>query len=229
MPDGVILLVEDDEKLNNANRRALEMWGYAVRTALTLARARELLEGITPDVILLDVMLPDGSGFDFCAEIREKTHAHILFLTAQVEQENIFKGLTCGGDDYITKPFHVKELLLRVNAAMRRRNMNPVQKVITKGALTLDMVSDTAFSNGKDLLMSQKEFHILRLLVENEGKTLEADYIFDAVWGKRNTPVDKNTLRNRISGMRKKLEDEKSGYTIEAAYGKGYFLQEVKF
>ncbi|MDR0512862.1 MAG: response regulator transcription factor [Treponema sp.] len=227
MSDGVILLVEDDVKLNNANRRALEMRNYAVHTALTLAKTRELLEWIAPDVIILDVMLPDGNGFDFCAGIRGKTDAHILFLTANARQDDVFRGLACGGDDYITKPFHAKELLLRVHAAIRRRQMSFSQKTITKGKLMLDLLLGTAFSGSKDLLLSQKEFRILLLLAENDGKTLQAEYVFEVVWGRRQISDYKNTLRNHVYELRKKLADGNCDYTIGTEYGRGYYLESL--
>ena len=226
MSEGVILLVEDEAKLNYANRRALEIQSYTVFTALNLAQARERLESTEPDVILLDVNLPDGSGFDFCTEIRDKTTAHILFLTAHADQEAVLNGLSCGGDDYITKPFHVKELLLRVHAAMRRRQISLAQKTLTKGELTLNLVSDTAFADGKDLLLTQKEFHILRLLMQNEGKPIAADYIFEAVWERRRQkPYNNHALRDRICQLRKKLEAADCSCTIASEYGKGYFFK----
>ena len=123
---GTILLVEDNAELNANNARALAMLEYAVYPAHTLAAARTWLAANKADIILLDVMLPDGNGLDFCAEIRGlPLHAgvHILFLTAKTERENLVRGLANGGDDYITKPFHPEELLARVEAAMRRRSM----------------------------------------------------------------------------------------------------------
>ena len=225
MPEGLILLVEDDTKLNYANRRALELQNYTVRTALTLAKAYELLEEISPDIILLDVTLPDGNGLDFCTEIRGKTDAHILFLTAHIGQEAVLSWLSCGGDGYITKPFHAKELLMRVHAAMRRRKMGFSQKTITKGTLMLDLVSDMAFSGGKDLLLSQKEFCILRVLAEHEGKTMQMEHLFEAVWRRPITDADKATFRTHVSNLRKKLGDEHCDYTIGSEYSKGYYLE----
>lgn len=125
-PKGMVLLVEDNAELNANNTRALRLLDYQVHPALTLEQARAWLDGNEPDVILLDVMLPDGDGIDFCAEIRGAplhTAAHILFLTARTEPAERVRGLADGGDDYITKPFHPEELLARVEAAMRRRNM----------------------------------------------------------------------------------------------------------
>ena len=123
---GTVLLVEDNAELCANNARALAMLEYAVHPAHTLAQARNWLVANKADIILLDVMLPDGNGLDFCAEIRDlplHTGAHILFLTAKTEREDLVRGLANGGDDYITKPFHPEELLARVEAAMRRRSM----------------------------------------------------------------------------------------------------------
>ncbi len=120
---GKVLLVEDNKELNTGSARALTMMGYEAYQALTLAEAREHLAKIEPDIILLDVMLPDGDGMDFCAEIRDTTRAHILYLTGKADRADIVDGLAKGGDDYITKPFNPDELFARIDAAMRRRSM----------------------------------------------------------------------------------------------------------
>ncbi len=123
---GTVLLVEDNVELNANNVRALRMLNYTVHPVLTLAEARAWLNNNEPDVILLDVMLPDGDGIDFCAEIRAlpiQTSAHILFLTGKTGHADRLRGLADGGDDYITKPFHPEELQARIEAAMRRRSM----------------------------------------------------------------------------------------------------------
>ena len=156
---GTVLLVEDNIGLNDANAQALKLRGYSVLAAENLAKAREKLAQGSPDVILLDVMLPDGSGFDFCEEIRGKTKAYILFLTARVSHEDMVRGMTGGGDAYITKPFHPEEMLVKVDAALRRLDIDksPV-KTLSLGSLSLDIVSGQAFINGVDLLLTKKEF-----------------------------------------------------------------------
>jgi len=219
---GTILLVEDNVDLNNANRRTLELRHYSVHAAFTLAQARECLNQTEPDIILLDVMLPDGDGFEFCNEIRGKTQAHILFLTAKTEHEDMVRGLTTGGDDYITKPFHAEELLARVKAVMRRRKMDIPLKRITRGRLSIDFVSDQAFVDGKDLLLSQKEFSILCLLVQNEGNVLGAEHIYESVWGQ---PIgnDKNAVQVAISRLRGKIKP--AGYGISVIRGSGYVFR----
>lgn len=222
--EGIVLLVEDNEELNTANSRVLKLRGYEVLTALTLREAREQLVRTEPDVILLDVMLPDGDGFSFCEEIREQTSAHILFLTAKVGHEDMVRGLTGGGDDYISKPFHPEELLARVSAAMRRRKMDrpPVQTLV-KGDLTLDIVASQAFLNTVNLSLTPKEFCLLLLLMQKEGKAVCAEVLYEKVW-KAPLLGDKNAIQAAVSKLRQKLEP--SGYTIHSQRGQGYIFCE---
>jgi DNA-binding response OmpR family regulator len=148
---GIVLLVEDNKKLNDGNRRALEKEGYTVYCALTLSAAREHLSRIKPDIIILDVGMPDGDGFSFCEEIRPATTAHIIFLTARREHSALDQGFGAGGDDYIKKPFRLKELLHRVTAAMRRKGaISQPPQTIKTGNLTLTLPT-TAQSAGTDI------------------------------------------------------------------------------
>ena len=220
---GLILLVEDNADLNESNSRVLTRRGYEVQSALTLAEARLKLAEVEPDIILLDVELPDGNGMDFCEEIRDKTAAHILFLTSKIEHENMVLGLKFGGDDYITKPFHLDELLARIDAVMRRRMIDkkPVQ-VITKGTLTLDIMATQAFIGGDDLALTPKEFSLLLLLVQNEGKVLSAEYVYETVW-KAPLIGDKNSMQAIISKLRTKIDP--TGYYIDSVRGHGYVFK----
>jgi DNA-binding response OmpR family regulator len=222
-PKGIVLLVEDNRDLNRSNRRLLTLRGYAVHAVLTLADAREHLTRMEPDIILLDVMLPDGDGFDFCDEIRSKTSAHILFLTSKTEHADRIRGLVSGGDDYIVKPYHHEELLARVEAALRRRRMDKhLAQLLTKGALTLDIVANQAFIDDTDLLLTQKEFSLLLVLVQNEGTTLDMDSLYEKVWG-RPMLGDKNTLQVTISKLRRKIGP--AGFDITASRNKGYLFE----
>ena len=217
---GIVLLVEDNPGLNAANARALGLSGYEVYAVLTLAEAQEQLAKVNPDVILLDVMMPDGDGFEFCDAIRHKTSAHIIFLTAKVMYADRIRGLYSGGDDYITKPFHPEELMARIAAAMRRRSMDKTPtKMITKGSLTLDVISAQAFVDGRDLILTQKEFALLLLLVQNEDTTISAEQIYESVW-RQPLNKDKNALQTAFSKLRGKLEQ--TGYDIISHRGKGY-------
>ena len=220
-----VLLVEDNEKLNESNRRALELKGYSVLTALTLQEARVHLKNCDPDVILLDIVLPDGDGIHFCGEIFDSVTSHIIFLTAKAEQEDRIKGLEYGGDDYITKPFKLEEMLARVGAAMRRREKEakklPVQTV-TRGPLTLDVVANRALLYGVDMGLKPKEFSLLFVLVQNEGRDISTKELYETAW---HLPAndDTRTLWQHISKLRKKLSTSDDGlFSIESVYGAGY-------
>ena len=215
---GSVLLVEDNADLNDVNSRALELRGYEVYTALTIEKARQHLLRIEPDVILLDVMLPDGSGFDFCKEIREGTTAHILFLTAKTSHEDMMQGMSFGGDAYIIKPFHPEEMLVKVDAAMRRRGTDRVQ-IIKKGDLVLDIMAIQAFDKGDSLRLTPIEFSLLLLLVKNEGHHIKSDVIYETIW-KAPIVKDMNALQTAISKLRRKVEP--TGYTIVSQRGYGY-------
>jgi len=224
---GLVLLIEDNDGLNQSNSRVLAMRGYKVVIALTLDEARQRLTEAPPDIILLDVELPDGDGISFCEEIRSKTTAHILFLTAKLEHENMVRGLNNGGDDYITKPFHPEELLARIDAATRRRMIDkkPVQ-MITKGTLTLDILAAQAYIGDEDLALTPKEFSLLLLLVQNEETVLSAEFIYEKAW---NQPLngDKNSLKSIFSRLRQKIEP--AGYSIQALRGQGYVFSKGDF
>ena len=210
----LILIVEDDERLSLINCRALESEGYEIKTAFTLKEARFLLEDSDPDVILLDVMLPDGNGLNFCSEIRQRTSASIIFLTSITESESELEGLIAGGDDYLRKPYGIKLLRSRVKKTLQKERKVP--QFITRGPFKLYIISAQAFVNGQDLLLTQKEFAVLLLLAQNERKILSAEYIYEKVWG-YSTLYDKNAIQMTISRLRGKMEN--TGYTI-AAYRK---------
>lgn len=220
---GIVLLVEDNKELNIANSRALRLRNYTVLTAETIAQAEEQLALHEPDIILLDMMLPDGDGLTFCKRIRESTTAHILFLTAKTEHEDMVRGLCGGGDDYITKPYHPEELLARVDAAMRRRNMTSASTgTITKGTLTMNIAAGMAFVNETALPLTPKEFSLLLLLSQNEDKVVGAKELYEKAW---NAPLagDKNALQTAVSKLRNKLES--TGYTVAAIRGQGYVFE----
>lgn len=220
---GIVLLVEDNEELNIANSRALKLRGHTVVTAKSLAEGKKQLDLQEPDIILLDIMLPDGNGMDFCAEIRKKTSAHILFLTAKTEHENIIQGLDNGGDDYITKPFHPEELLARIDSVMRRRRLEQVQReTLKKDGLVIDMIARQVFFEGNDLLLTPKEFSLLVFLSQNEGQVMNVQQIYEKVWN-ISFSADKNAVQAAISKLRQKIEPH--GLYIDSIRGKGYIFR----
>ena len=216
----LILLVEDNEQILYGNKRMLKRRGYDVMTALTLHEAREHMEASKPDVIVLDIMLPDGSGLDFMREFRKTSNTPILLLTGLTTPEDIVRGLTDGGDDYLTKPYDFEVLLARIAALLRRAERLP--EMLTKGALTLDIVSGQAHCNGENLLLTQKDFALLILFVQNEEKTMSVEYLYEKVW-KSPLNGDTQAIKSAVSRLRKKLDG--SGYTISSIRGEGYLFE----
>jgi len=205
----LILLVEDNEQIMRGNERMLKRRGYDVAAALTLAEARRRLEERTPDAIILDIMLPDGSGLDFMRDLRRESAVPILLLTGLTTSEDVVRGLSCGGDDYLAKPYDFGVLLARIEALLRRAAHVP--KTLTKGALQLDIIASRAYLDGEDLLLSPKEFALLLLLVQNEGNLVSAAYMYDSIW-KQQQSADNSAIRTAVSRLRKKLGD---GFVIE--------------
>lgn len=217
-----VLLVEDNEKILYGNKRMLEWEGYMVDTALTLGEAQKRMAGTPPDVIVLDIMLPDGSGLDFMRRLRESINGSIpiLLLTGLTTQEDILHGLRSGGDDYLTKPYDFEILLARMEALLRRAKRVPER--ITKGCLTLDVAAGVAIMDGVDLLLTQKEFAVLLVFVQNPERFIDGQYLYEKVW-KQSQIGDTGALKSTIKRLRNKMEG--SGWQISWSRGEGYCLE----
>jgi DNA-binding response OmpR family regulator len=218
--NGLILLVEDNKQILSGNARMLKWNSYEVVTALTLREARERISEKTPDAIVLDIMLPDGNGLDFMREYRQNSNIPILLLTGLNTPKDKVRGLTEGGDDYLTKPYDFEELLARIQALLRRAGRVP--DVVHKGLFKLDIASSQAFLDGKDLLLSQKEFSLLLFLVQHEGETIKAGLLYEKIWG-ASMSGDKNAVQVTISKLRKKIEP--TGYDINMIRSQGYIFE----
>ncbi|MCL2066474.1 MAG: response regulator transcription factor [Treponema sp.] len=220
-----ILLVEDNEQILRGNERMLKRRGYTVATALTLAEARFCIEKQIPDAIVLDIMLPDGSGLDFLRELRIENNKlsdiPVLLLTGLTTPEDVIRGLSEGGDDYLAKPYDFGVLLARIEALLRRAAQIP--KTLTKGALQLDIVANRAFLDGNDMLLSPKEFALLLLMVQNEGRALSAASLFQAIW--KLPQADNSAVKTTVSRLRGKLGDR---FTIDNDRTEsGYVLKQI--
>ena len=214
-----VLLVEDDTDLLYNNREFLKSRGFVAVMAETLADAAQAMKQEPIDLILLDVNMPDGSGFDFITEIRKTSDIPVIFLTVRAEKADILDGLKRGGCDYITKPYDYDVLLARIDAQLRKTQPG---SHIQCGALTMDVVALQAFLDGKDLLLKPKEFSLLLAFVQKEGEIISTDELYQKVWGQ---PMagDRNAIKNITSQLRKKLAG--SGYHITSEYGEGYRFQ----
>ncbi len=217
-----ILLVEDNEHIMKINRDTLHNAGYRVLEAETAAQAREIFMEESPALIVLDIMLPDGDGLALCRRIRGDSNIPIIFLSAKKAKAEIIEGLKSGGDDYLPKPYDVDVLLARIEALLRRAGSVP--ETLTLGPLTLDIVSGIAYLNRENLLLTQKEFAVLFLLVKNAERIVDKDDIFKAVWG-QTTNDDRTALWTVISRLKKKLQPAQTGITISMRRPKGYILE----
>ena len=215
----LILLIGDNEQIMNGNRRLLVRQGYETAAALTLAEARALVGPRRPDAIILDIMLPDGSGLDFMRELRanENYGIPILLLTGLTTKEDIVRGLTVGGDDYLTKPYDFSELLARVEALLRRTARVP--ETVVKDRLALDITAGVATCDGADLFLTQKEFALLLIFISNQGRCMDTEYLYEKVW-KAPMAGDSQALKKTIMRLRSKIKD--SGWRIEWSRGEGY-------
>lgn len=226
MTQECILLIEDNESIQQANRRALEKRGYRIEAAASLAEARLALARQEPDVIVLDIMLPDGNGLEFLSEIRARTSAPVLLLTALADKDDRLAGLRAGGDDYIVKPYDLDELRERVAAFLRRKKMYEAHtpQKLTRGPLSLDVIAHRAFLNGEDMLLAPKEFALLLLLVQHEGRPLSKEYLYETVW-KLPANNDARAVWTHLSVLKKKLTASTGGRVqIVSERSRGYLL-----
>ena len=223
MRKAAILIVEDDDNILNANRVALELQGYRVLAAKTLSEARTVVESVSIDLVLLDILLPDGNGLAYCEELRGENGVRILFLSALRTKTDMLAGLRAGGDDYIAKPYDMDELILRVEALFRRGKMigmeEPPQVL---GRLTLNHTSRRALLDGCDLLLKPKEFMLLAILAGSPGKVISTAELYEKIWG-MNMADNPQTVKEHISRIRNKLGDN-SGFSIISVRGRGYRL-----
>lgn len=208
-----LLAVDDELDILRTNRRYLEAKGYQVDTAVCAAEALELLRKQTYDCILLDVLLPDMNGFVLCEAVRAITLAPILFLSCMDDEEDKIRGLMAGGEDYITKPYSLKELAARVYAQVRRSSL--------KG-FSIDHQNQLLRMGSRIIPLAQKEFELFLFLLGNPGRILSAAELYQEVWhtGK---PDNANTVAVHITRLRRKLEEvEPEIGWIETVRGEGY-------
>ncbi|MCQ4635243.1 response regulator transcription factor [Anaerovorax odorimutans] len=215
-----ILIIEDDRTLNEGIAMTLEGPEMNIARAGSIKEAKRLMEQGLFDLILLDVNLPDGNGFEFCKELRQQTDVPIIFLTANDMELDIVRGLELGGDDYITKPFSLMVLRARVNSVLRRRQgsheTREKKSVFRSNGLVLDFEKMNFSRNGQPVILSRTEQKLLKLLVVNRGQVLSKEQLLDRVW--ETEYVDDHALTVTI----KRLRDKLGTGQIKSIYGIGY-------
>lgn len=215
-----ILIVDDDKTIRNNLRQLLE-GKYQILESSGVAETLEIVGRNPVDLCLLDVNLADGNGFDLCRTIRNQLFMPIIFVTVNDDEDSLTKGLLCGGDDYVTKPFSFVELDLRIMAQLRRVQYQNRQtrNLLVRGPYVLNTDDYTLSKDGKQIVITRTEYRLLKKLMEQEGCLVTRDMLLNAFWDQCEDFVDSNTLTVNISRIRRKLGP---GNPIETVYGVGY-------
>lgn len=218
-----ILLVEDDSTLAIGIEYSLKNEGYEVDVSETILEGKELFEENRYRLVLLDVMLPDGSGYELCKEIREKSNTPIIFLTACDEEVNIVMGLDIGGDDYITKPFRIRELISRIKAVLRRYEEDSYGDILMSEDIKMFFLEGKVEKNGEEIFLTPIEYKLLVHFMKNPNQILSRNTMLERLWDTSGEFVDDNTLSVYIKRLREKIEDSSSTPKyIKTVRGLGY-------
>lgn len=222
-----LLVIEDDESLREIMARALRAEGYIVETAATLFSAQDKIAGYNYECILLDIMLPDGSGLQLLRHIKELGKGdRVIIISARDSIDDKVEGLELGADDYLAKPFYMAELLARIRSVLRRGNTS-VNKVMTAGNISLDVHSRRASIGGNDIPLLKKEFDILLYFLQRPNHIVDKAVLAEAVWGDHVDMADNfSFVYAQVKNLRKKLTEAGATVNIKAVYGFGYKLTE---
>lgn len=204
-----ILLVEDEESVNRGIEFTLTKEGYQVETAGTIRQAEEILKRISPKMVICDINLPDGSGLDLIREIRKSSMAHIICLTAMDTEMDQVIGYEAGADDYVTKPFSLSVLVLKVNAFFRRREKD-TPLLIESGGMIVNLAEMTARKDGREISFTKNEWKMLKLFLEHPRQILSKNQILEWLFDSEGDFVDENTVAVNIRRLREKIETDSS-------------------
>lgn len=218
-----ILFVEDDDALGYALEFSLIDEGYNIIRACTIEDAKNFFNNDEFKLILLDVNLPDGNGYDFCKYVREKSSVPIIFLTALDDEVNVVMGLEIGANDYLTKPFGVRELLARIKVQLRSNKSNEIKDKLISKDITIDISTSHVYKKNELLNLTALEYKLLILFMNNPNKIIKRENILESITGEDDTFFDENTLSVYIKRLREKIEDDyKNPKYIITKRGLGY-------
>lgn len=214
-----ILIVEDDKELSDLLTDFLRAEGYIVSAVESGERAVELFEQYGARLVVLDINLPDMNGFAVCSELRKNADTPILIVSARTDKEDKLNGLDLGADDYIEKPYDIDILLAKIKGIFKRRYQ---RNMLSASGVTLNLADRSAEIDGKSVELAAKEFDLLALLIENQGKVLKKEYLFNSVWGS-DSGSELQTLHVHINRLRQKLgDDPKNAKRLLTVWGVGY-------
>lgn len=232
-----VLVVEDEDSFIDALTVGLTREGFKVTVARDGAEALDIFDALAPDLVLLDVMLPKVSGIDVCRELRSRSNVPIIMVTAKGAEIDTVVGLEVGADDYVTKPYRLRELVARIRAVLRRRSVDEVvtapvvfddAEMVSVGDVALDHERHEVVIRGEEVRLPLKEFELLALLLENAGRVLTRDVLIDRVWG-ADYVGDTKTLDVHVKRLRSKVETDPTNPTrIITIRGLGYKYEMVR-
>ena len=221
-----VFLLEDDAAIGMGLSYALENEGYKTTLTKTVSEALKLVEEKAFSLYILDLTLPDGSGYDVCKAIRQKTDAPVLFLTAYDDEVNVVMGLELGADDYISKPFRIKELLARMKSVLRRCKIDNPDGCVRIKNLEIRTGEAKVFKDGKEIILTAMEYRLLLILLNNRGHILSRTALLENIWDVAGDFVNDNTLTVYIKRLRDKIEDEPENPSIiRTVRGMGYVME----
>ncbi len=220
-----LFVLEDDSAIALGLTYSLENEGYNVTHAKNVTEAMEIIKNQKFSLYILDLTLPDGSGYDVCKEIKKIGDLPVIFLTAFDDEVNVVMGFEFGADDYISKPFRLKELLVRIKSVLRRYNKDSADGVIKIKELTINTNEAKVYKNGNEIVLTAMEYRLLLILLNNRGKVLSRTQLLENIWDIDGDFVEDNTLTVYIKRLRDKIEDEptKPVY-IKTVRGLGYVI-----
>lgn len=217
-----ILLIEDNDAITMGLEYLLTQEGYGLSTAQNKKDADALLQKEVFDLILLDISLPDGNGFQLCEQIKKEQDIPIIFLTAKEEEKDVVKGFDLGADDYIIKPFRNRELISRIKNSLRRRGK--LNEVLCCGHIKVDMLKGKVYCHEEEVPMTKLEYKILSIMMSHPGKLFTRQEILEDIWDISGNFVNDNTLSVTIKRIREKVDD-KEGKVIKTIRGMGYRIE----
>lgn len=222
-----IFLLEDDSAIGVALRYSLESEGYSVTLAKSIAEANAIIAEQTFSLYILDLTLPDGSGYDICKTVKARGDYPVIFLTAYDDEANVVMGFDLGADDYIAKPFRLKELLARIKSVLRRYSKETAGGIINIQNIRINTNEARVFKNGEEVILTAMEYRLLLTMLHNRGIVLTRNKLLEDIWDVAGDFVNDNTLTVYIKRLRGKIEDHPATPTIiKTVRGMGYIIDE---
>ena len=224
-----LFVLEDDAAIGMGLSYSLKNEGYDVTVAKNVKSAYEILNKETFSLYILDLTLPDGSGYDVCREIKKSGDFPVIFLTAYDDEVNVVMGLILGADDYISKPFRVKELLARIKSVLRRYSKDSPDGVVSVGSIKVNTNEAKVYKNGAEIILTAMEYKLLLIFINNRGKVLSRQRLLEDIWDVAGDFVNDNTLTVYIKRLRDKIEEDPAKpAVIKTVRGLGYIVDDEK-